>query len=206
LNYCAWYPFPQFEPARAKTVAAALRREIACTVWRIHIRQIYIGICRDGLRESLSLVTNPVYGLTLLHLAPPHSPGVYLPEKDQFTVWGVSATGGYFGNLALADRELGQMRRAMETSGQWDKTWLIISSDHSLGPNSPLESDARVPFIIKPPGTNEPITYPKEINTVLTHDLILAILRGEITSQRELVPWLDKHGKPLPPILAGKQE
>jgi hypothetical protein len=206
LNYCAWYPFPQFEPARAKTVAAALRREIACAAWRIHIRQIYIGVCQDSLRESLSLVANPVYGLTLLHLPPPHSPGIYLPEKNQFTVWGVSRTGSYWGNLALADRELGQMRRAMETSGLWDKTWLIISSDHSLGLHSLLDSDARVPFIIKPPGTNEPITYSQEINTVLTHDLILAVLRGEITSQRELVPWLDKHGKPLPPLSAGKQE
>ena len=206
LNYCQWYPFPMFEPARAKTVTAALRREIACIALPLHIRRFYISICQDGLKESLSLVTNNIYGLTLLHLPPPHMPGIYLPEKDQFTFWGVPTTVGYFGNLALADRELGQMRRAMETSGQWDKTWLIISTDHSLGPYSYIgQPDTRVPFIVKPPGANEPITYSPKINTILTHDLILAILRGEITSQRELVPWLDKHGKPLPTLSIGKQ-
>ena len=207
LNYCAWYPFPMFEPARAKTIATAMRREIGCIPWSWHIRRIYIGVCRDSLRESLSLVTNNVYGLTLLHLPPPHTPGIYLPEKDQFTFWGMSRTAGYLRNLALADQELGQMRRAMETSGQWDKTWLIISADHSLGSSDLFGShDTRVPFIVKPPGANEPITYSPKINTILTHDLILAILRGEITSQRELVPWLDEHGKPLPTTSVGTQE
>ena len=207
LNYCAWYPFPTFEPERAKTFANAMRRQIACIAWPLHIRRFYISICRDGLGESLSLVTNTVYGLTLLHLPPPHSPGIYLPEKDQFTFWGVPTTAGYLGNLALADRELGQMRRAMEISGQWDKTWLIISADHSLGSQISFgQPDTRVPFIVKPPGANEPITYSPKINTILTHDLILAILRGEITSQRELVPWLDKHGKPVPTFSVGKQE
>jgi hypothetical protein len=62
-----------------------------------------------------------------------------------------------------------------------------------------------VPFIVKPPGANEPITYAPKINTILTHDLILAILRGEITSQRELVPWLDEHGKPLPTSIVGQR-
>ncbi|MGA2178463.1 MAG: sulfatase-like hydrolase/transferase [Verrucomicrobiota bacterium] len=206
LNYCAWYPFPLFEPARAKTIASAMRREIGCIPWVFHIHRIYISVCQDSLRESLSLVTNQVYGLTLLHLPPPHTPGVYLPEKDQFTFWGMPRIAGYLGNLALADKELGQMRRAMETSGQWDKTWLIISTDHSLGQGSFGGYDIRVPFIVKPPGANEPITYSPKFNTILTHDLILAVLRGEIASQQELVPWLDEHGKPLPTLNVGKQE
>jgi hypothetical protein len=205
LNYCAWYPFPMFEPARAKTVAAAMRREIGCIPWAFHIRRIYISVCRDSLRESLSLVTNNIYGLTLLHLPPPHTPGVYLPEKDQFTFWGMSRHAGYLRNLALADKELGQMRRAMETSGQWDKTWLIISADHSVGAGLFDQHDTRVPFIVKPPGANEAITYSPTINTILTHDLILAILRGEITRQRELAPWLDEHGKPLPTSTIGQR-
>jgi hypothetical protein len=203
LNYCAWYPFPMFEPARARTVAAAMRREIGCIPWSWHLRRIFISVCQDSLRESLSLVTNNVYGLTLLHLPPPHTPGIYLPEKNKFTFWGMPRNIGYLRNLALADKELGQMRQAMETSGQWDKTWLIISADHSYGGALFGQYDMRVPFIVKPPGASEPITYSPKINTVLTHDLILAILRGEITSRRELVPWLDEHGKPLPATPVG---
>ena len=156
--------------------------------------------------ESLSLATNKVYGLTLLHLPPPHTPGVYLPGKDQFTFWGMPKSVGYLRNLALADKELGQIRRAMETSGQWDKTWLIVSTDHALGGGLFGSYDMRVPFIVKPPGATDPITYSPQFNTVVTHDLILAILRGEITGQRELASWLDKHGKPLPTTAVGAQD
>jgi len=204
LNYCAWYAFPMFEPARAKTIGAAMRREIGCIPWSFHIRRIFISVCQDSLRESLSLVANPVYGLTLLHLPPPHTPGVYLPDKDRFTFLGMPKKLGYLRNLALADKELGQLRRAMEASGQWDKTWVIISTDHSLGVSSLFgPADMRVPFIVKPPGASEPITYSPAINTLLTHDLILAILRGEINRQPELFHWLDEHGKPLPTMTGG---
>jgi hypothetical protein len=36
--------------------------------------------------------------------------------------------------------------------------------------------------------------------------MILAILRNQITNQQDLVPWLDKHGKPLPTLCAGTQQ
>jgi hypothetical protein len=208
LNYCEWYAFPSFEPARASTFTAAMRRQIACMAWTFHYHRIYISICRGGLRQSLPLATNAIYGLILLHLPPPHGPGIYLPDKNEFTSWSTSGATGYFGNLALADFQLGKLRQAMETSGEWDKTWLIISSDHSWGASGSYDGrhDTRVPFIVKPPGKNEAITYSPKINTVLTHDLILAILRSEVASRQDLVPWLDKHGKPLPTLNVGKQE
>ncbi|MGA2241833.1 MAG: sulfatase-like hydrolase/transferase [Verrucomicrobiota bacterium] len=208
LNYCKWYAFPSFEPARAPTFTAAMRRQIACMVWPLHLHRIYVSIYQDGLRESLSLVTNATYGLILLHLIPPHLPGIYLPDKNELTPWGKSGTIGYYRNLALADLELGKLRQAMEASGEWDKTWLIISSDHSWAGSVLYDGrqDTRVPFIVKPPGKNEAITYSPAINTVLTHDLILAILRNQIINQQDLVPWLDKHGKPWPTLGAGKQQ
>ena len=36
-----------------------------------------------------------------------------MPDKDAFTVLGMAKATGYFNNLALADRILGRMRRAM---------------------------------------------------------------------------------------------
>jgi hypothetical protein len=208
LNYCEWYPFPMVEPARARTFTLAMRREIGCMVRPFHFHRIYISLCQDSLRESLSQVTNATYGLILLHLPPPHGPGIYLPDKNEFTSWGMREPLGYFGNLALADFELGKLRQAMETSGEWDNSWLIVSSDHSWGGSGSYDGrhDTRVPFIVKPPGKNEAITYAPAINTVLTHDLILAILRSEVASRQDLVPWLDKHGKPLPTLSAGKSE
>ena len=154
---------------------------------------------RDNLRAALGVATNATYGLTLLHLPAPHKPGVYLPDQDRFTVGFSSLTQGYFNNLVLADREFGQIRRAMESAGLWDKTWVILSSDHSWRQSGYFDGkrDFRVPFMVKPPGGHLTLDYDKRFNTLVTHDLILALLKNEITNQPDVANWLDAHGKAL---------
>lgn len=106
--------------------------------------------------------------------------------------------------LALADRTLGKLRHAMETSGQWDKTWLILSADHSWreSPRYDGRRDLRVPFLIKAPGPGKSITCSPPINTSLTHDLVLAILHGEPTDQQQTVAWLEAHPSVPAPLRA----
>jgi len=201
LNFCQWYSFPLFEPCHAKTFGGEISLLFASLSETVHLRNLYIKIHREGLQTSLSLVTNSTYGLTLLHLAAPHKPGVYLPDQNKFIAWTIMPkVTGYFNNLVLADRQLGQIRRSMESSGLWDKTWIILSADHSWAESNLYDHkhDTRVPFIIKAARANEPIVYSRPFNTVLTHDLILSILRGENTNQQNLPAWLDKRGQPLP--------
>lgn len=195
LNYCAWYPHPSIESTRALRFGPALRREVRSLTGSLYHRQLFADICRDTLTESLSLVTNTTYGLILLHLPLPHKPGVYRPDKDQFTMVGMPRTIGYFNNLILADRSLGKLRRTMESSGRCDKTWLILSSDHSWRESRLYDGrrDLRVPFLIKAPGESKAVTYSLQLNTVLTHDLILAILRGELADEESVVAWLNAH-------------
>ena len=131
LNYCAWHPFQMFESARAPQFDKAMLNQIGCLTGTLRGRYIYIDLCRTCLEESLTVVTNEAYGLTLLHLPPPHKPGVYDPELGEYTCFSMSKAKGYFNNLALADRFLGTLYRAMEVSNLWDRTWLIISADHS---------------------------------------------------------------------------
>ena len=202
LNYCSWYAQPQFEPARSTTFGGAMQQQIASLVSFIHTRRLFIEVCQDSLNDALSLVANPAYGLILLHLPPPHDPWVYLPDKNEFTAWGIADPAGYFNNLGLADHDLGDLRRKMETAGQWDKTWVILSADHSWRLSKSYDGvrDYRVPFLIKSTGAGQSLTYSNRFNTVLTHDLILAILRGEVTNQPATATWLDTHGKPELPV------
>jgi hypothetical protein len=200
LNYCSWYPFPAFEPDRDRTFSGSLRQQIGCIIFTPHVRHIYLSICQKSLQDSLGVVTNRAYGLILLHLPPPHTPGVYLPKEKRFTFWPMTRVTGYQNNLALADLELGQIRRTMEAAGVWEKDWVIVSADHSRQQVVSDEAliDHRVPFAIKTPGHNEQLSYTPKINTVLTHDLVLSILHSEVTNQSSLVTWLDANGKPLP--------
>ena len=96
----------------------------------------------------------------------------------------------------------------METSGEWNKTWIIVSADHSWRGSANYDGrrDYRVAYLVKPPGTNDYLAYSRQFNTVLTHDLILAILRGEVTNQPSTACWLDAHGTQTVPVTGGRQD
>jgi len=209
LNFCEWYAYPPFEPARTDTFSGELWQQIDSLTETIHLRRLYVNIHVAGLQASLPLVTNSAYGLILLHLPAPHRPGIYLPDQDRFTAVGLmSKVNAYLDNLVLADRELGKLRRAMESSGQWDKTWVILSADHSWRESELYDGqrDYRVPYLIKPPGASVSADYTHPFNTILTHDLILAILRGEVTNAQNVTPWLDAHGQETPLIIGQGKE
>jgi hypothetical protein len=195
LNYCEWFPFPGTEPTRGPTFSGTLLRQIMCPAGPFLIRYLFANTCRASLACSLTLVTNDTYGLTLLHLPPPHEPGVYNPKTGRYVLSIRPETTEYFNNLALADRFLGTLRRAMERTGDWDKTWFIMSADHSWRRSKVYDGrrDLRIPFLVKVPGQAGPVTYSSRMNTVLTHDLILAILRGDLHDTTGLVSWLDTH-------------
>lgn len=204
LNFCVWYPFPGFEVARGSTFVRTMERQWGSLAGPIYGRHRFASICKASLAASISVVTNQIYGLTLLHLPPPHRPGIYQPDRDHYTLLGMPKVPGYFNNLMLADHFLGQLRQAMEASGLWDKTWLVVSADHSWRESKLYDNqrDHRVPFLLKPPSHDPGTVYAPKLNTVLTHDLILAMLRRELTNQVTAVHWLDRHRAEIEPTFS----
>lgn len=66
----------------------------------------------------------------------------------------------YDGNLALADREVGALRRALEAAGLWERSVLIVTGDHGealqehgyIGHNRQVhEESAHIPLVIRFP-------------------------------------------------------
>lgn len=151
LNYCSWYPMPGFDVARATTFFESIQEQLASLLGRIRLRQLYIAVCKGSLKDSVAVAADPAYGLIFLHLPPPHFPWVYLPAQNDFTCLGAGLPAGYFNNLMLADHELGALRHEMERTGQWDKTWVILSADHSWRISQAYVGvrDYRVPFLVK---------------------------------------------------------
>lgn len=144
------------------------------------------------------------FGMVIVHVGVPHPHGIYDRGTGKFST---SEERGYLDNLALTDRTLGEVRAAMEKAGVWEDSVVIVSADHwwrsdfwsthfgwaeddrrALGP-----TDHRVPFLLKLPGKPEARTYEKEFNTVLTRELVLAILRGEVKDAAGAAAWLDAH-------------
>jgi hypothetical protein len=155
---------------------------------------------------AIGAASDPNLGLTFIHLPVPHAPYIY---DRQSGVWDTKDERQYFDNVALADRALGELRQAMERAGTWDHTTIVISSDHwwrtdywrpsrqfwseADNLNEGERVDHRVPFIVKLAGQKTSASYDAAFNTVLTHDMILDVMNGKISTPSELQAWLDTH-------------
>ena len=161
----------------------------------------YLGI----LEAARKVAIDPDVGLILVHLPVPHPPGIYDRHKSDFELDGESS---YLDSLQLADRSLGELRRVMEDAGIWENTIVLVTSDHwwrdylwrslqiwsSEDENiMPGDDDNRVPFLLKLANQNQAVTYDGKFNTVLIHDLILALLREEVSGPDSVVSWLGGH-------------
>ena len=177
-------------------------------------RQHHLKAFLQTLDSAKKAVVDLNLNLTLVHWPVPHPPGIYDRRADSYKIDGESS---YLDNFPLADRALRELRNAMEDAGVWDETAVLVTSDHwwrndlwrsshswtSEDENSlPVEANHRVPFILKLQGQNKGLEYNGEFNTILTRDLLLSLLKAEVSSPENVVNWLDQHrsleGNPYP--------
>ena len=148
------------------------------------------------LDRAKNLVGNSRYDLIYVHWPIPHAPGIYDSARRRFIVFPLRhLQDWYANNLALVDFSLGEIRRVMEEEGGWNTTSVLITSDHPLRPEYRLDgsSERRVPFLLKLAGQDQSFHYDKPFNTLIIHQLILAVLRNEISQPEDLARWLDEH-------------
>lgn len=154
------------------------------------------------MEDSKIVISEPRIDLALIHLPFPHTPSYYNKSTGEFS----PSVTSYLDNLALSDKMFGELRKTLEDKGLWENSTIIVSSDHQWRLNNyQLKSSDKdfsltngtehpnIPFFLKPKGQKESIIYEKPFNTVITHDLILAILKGEISTINEVKDWMDKN-------------
>jgi hypothetical protein len=162
-----------------------------------------------NIREASYVVAlDPNIDFAFLHWPIPHVPGISVPGTGAS---GLDPRSSYFDNLVLLDRSLGELRREMEAAGLWDRTTVLLSSDHparlNLWPSQPEwlsdrdealmheapELAPTVPFLLKLAGRHEGAVYERPFNAVLSQGLLLAVLDGEVASNEAAMAWLDRH-------------
>jgi hypothetical protein len=165
----------------------------------------YIESLKRISRESAAAAADGSLSLVMIHFPAPHFPSQYDRRKDDFTLEGDC---NYFDNLELVDHTFGDLRRATERAALWDNTVVLVSSDHwwrtEIWPRNQKwteeeqavkseGTDYHVPFMLKLKGQKESVIYRPSFNTVLSQDLILALLRGELSAPADVTAWLDRH-------------
>ena len=134
------------------------------------------------------------HNVVFVHFSIPHSPHIYDVRTRKLTLAN-SRFEGYAGNLLLMDATIGDIRRRLEQMGLWDRSSIILTSDHWQRMSSTVagKRDHRVPFMVKLPGQREGAEYTRPFNNVVTAEIVPALLRGEVRTAEELAPWLDAH-------------
>jgi Sulfatase len=156
-------------------------------------------------QESAVVAVDGALSLIMIHFPAPHWPCLYDRRKNDFIFEGGC---NYFDNLKLVDRTFGDLRRAMERAEQWDNTVVLVSSDHwwrtDIWPKNQSwteeeqavmseSEDQRVPFILKLKRQRESVIYQPSFNTVLSQDLLLALLSGALSAPSDVTTWLDRN-------------
>ena len=202
LTNCDWWPM-NFQansmgyglPAHIRNQARSLFETSLLSIFgqslatREHARTY-----REMMVRARQAAADPRFGLVFLHLPTPHAPHTYNRRTGRFDLAN-SPIKGYVDSLALADRTVGDIRRTLEQAGLWENTTVIFSADHSYRSSEALDgkSDQRIPFLLKPAGGGDPIDYRPAFNTLLTRDLLRAVLRSEVQTPRDAAAWLDHH-------------
>lgn len=168
--------------------------------------ELHLLIYQEVMQEAKSLIVDRNVDLAFVHFPIPHLPEIFDRRTGEATA---SGEGSYFDNLALVDRTVGELRRVLENAGLWDETSLLLMSDHwwridaydfffkgdlraEERPFASLPLDARVPFLLKLAGAGGGRSYDKPFNTVLAHDLVLALLRDELRHPEDVDRWFDE--------------
>jgi Sulfatase len=160
---------------------ARIRRESALTAW------------------ARAAVTDPYNGFVFVHVESPHAPHSYNRRTRRFDLQN-SGVEGYLDSLALVDRILGDLRRAMEQANVWSRTAVLISADHWYRTAKMLDGklDFRVPFLLKLPGQTNGVTFDQPFNTVLSQVLLLCVLEKKVSTPEEALRWLSLHHSDAP--------
>lgn len=191
LRVLAEQPWLDSPVARKLGVVDATRSQ------REKMRYLYQSVLAHAEQEAL----NPAYALVYVHMPVPHPPGYWNPQRGDFAV---NEDATYVDNLALVDRTLGEFRRTLEQAGLWNRTSLLVTSDHPLRPGSDdgprtdfkASGQARsklVPFVLHMAGQSGPVTYPDLFHTVIAGDMVLAILKGELRDEKAVGAWIAAH-------------
>ena len=157
---------------------------------------------RQTHEAALKSIVDPRSNLVFVHWNIPHPPAIYDAAKDVFSD---SSAREYLDNLRLVDRTVRDVRLELETAGLWKSSTILLTSDHPLRVNTRPRSmlgpmvaanqytqASKVPFLLKMAGEKQGFAYSPAMQTIVTKDLLLAILKGEINQPEQVAQWLDQ--------------
>lgn len=142
-------------------------------------------------RQAVTAALRPDLGFVYVHYPVPHHPYVYSRRTRT-----LATTGGqqYIDNVALVDRTIGDVRRAIRASPVATTTGLVVTSDHSNKFGATRKSWTtdtadpahRVPFLLHLPGARAPHLSSELIELTALRRIATAYFEGRISTYADV--------------------
>jgi hypothetical protein len=218
VNSCSWEPGASIYARREMLQDLSLAEQVSALARRqVHLFPLADELQLDGTEDERRELLSEEFArlerqfdasvgdseVVYVHWPIPHPLG--LPNAAP----AADTPANYFDNLVAMDALLGRIEQRLRQRKEWDDVTLILTSDHSLRPGYWDDTEAwtdeeeqataggrrspYVPFIVKFPGAHPPMEFDQPFSVVLTHDVVLAIAQGEVSSPAELAAWLSRH-------------
>jgi len=214
LNSCYWLP-DQFTPgflySHMSPRRSALKNAfapLANSILRLQhkpspdpgLNEFHRRDAEELIAPAMALIRDEQMGFVFIHLAVPHPPGVYDRRTEQ-----TRNSGSYLDNLALADRDLGELLAAVSSTNRANRTTIVVCSDHSwrvpMWRNSLIWTqederasngffDSRPVLIVHFPEQTAGVEVKQPENSLILHAMLEAMLRGEIANRQQLAAWI----------------
>lgn len=198
LTDCWWSPIENQEGWMGDTFTEAFVRQprsllessVFSPFGQSLVSHAHASVFSESLDHAKKMGADSQLGLVLIHFNIPHPPYFYNQRTGKFDR--VNSLGGYADTLALVDHAFGELQAAIEKSGAWNHTAVLISADHwfRASPGMNGSRDHRVPFLLHLSQDDNAVAYSGKFGTVLTADLILKILNGEVKTNRQAADWI----------------
>ena len=219
---CEWHGNPDFRPPEwevpttvGEHMVLAARRQVDQLPFsrrigflrEIHenagLRRRLLAVPYREIHEAaMRSIADPRLNLVFVHWDFPHPTARFEAAKDDFSD---NPANTYLDNLKLVDRTVRDIRSALEQANLWDSSTILLTSDHPLRVNNwdsrmlappqagEVTQTSEVPFLLKMAGQKEEFEYSRAMQTVVTKDLLLSIMRGELTRPEQVAAWLDRN-------------
>jgi hypothetical protein len=172
---------PRIAESRNLGEALAAQLSVFDPLW---YRRIKIEEFRRSVAAAAAAAADPRFDLVAVHAGFPHSPWVFDARRKQLSLFKAN----YLDNIAAADRYLALVRQAMQASGVWDRTAVIITADHGNRDwkGTDVHTVGAVPFLLKLPHQRQGRDIHCDFDVIVLRDLIEALLRGQVPSDRSV--------------------
>ena len=163
---------------------------------RLHLEEF-----RELSQAADAMLHDPSLNFILLHMPIPHPMGIYNRAAGNFAIEPTS----YIDNLALADLYLAHVRDALERSGEWDSSTIIVMGDHSWRTHLWMKTggwtaedqrashggqfDDRPAYIVKLPYQHRPARIDSPVEALRTRQMVDAMIHGKISDADGLAAW-----------------